>query len=130
MEKYRLEASSKSLKGRVICGAGSGYTASNVFSLEQVLDFLDEINLDFEERKIKTIPCFVKEGVIVGRASTSKYRAKTYDFEFSWSPRIGPIKSIDFYKSLVEYAKQLGDKLGQVRVYVEFGGKTTIFKSK
>ena len=128
MTKYIKEATRKNLKGRLICGAGSGYKPKKILTLQQILNFLEEINNHFESRKTKTIPCIVKEGVVIGRTSDSQYKAKIYDLEFSWSPRARPISKKEFLKILTEYAIRLQKKIGLKRVYIEFGGRTTIFK--
>jgi len=128
MRFYNQEARSLSLKGVITCGSKAGYDNGQEFSLEQTIGFLNGINEERSERKEITIPCIVREGTLVGRSTDSDYRERVYQLEFSWSPRSKAIPPETFRDALLSYADELGQRMGQQRMYVEFENETYVIK--
>ncbi len=128
MTFYNQEARGASLKGIITCGAQAGYDSEKEFSLEKTIKFLTEINQKRGERKDITIPCIVKEGTLIGRSGGSVYRERVYQLEFSWSPRNSTIPPETFRDALFSYADELGQRMEQQRMYVEFDGGTYVLK--
>src|SRR3989344_3329689 len=128
MAQYNREAIASSLTGSITCGSRCGYEGSKEFTLEETLDILDGINRNIGDTGLQPIPYIVREGVLVGRASTDIYREKVFTMDFSWSPRAPEMERNTFYETLIEYANILGTRMEQERVYVEFDGKTEVLK--
>lgn len=129
MRFYKQEARGATLKGIITCGAQAGYESGKEFSLEQTIGFINDINEDRNGRKEITLPCIVKEGTLIGRSGDSDYRERVYQLEFSWSPRYSAIPSETFRDALLSYADELGQRMEQQRMYVEFENETYVLKS-
>jgi hypothetical protein len=130
MMTYDREALSDSLKGRITCGSTKGYRFFQDISIEETVRIIGKIHDEITKKGLEAIPCIISEGRLVGRAETSKYFETVYHIEFSWSPRLIPIERDHFYQILVEYAQRIGDAMSQERIYLEFEGKTEVFKKR
>ncbi len=128
MADYNREAMAETLKGLVTCGARCGYDGSKEFTLEEIIDVLDDVNREIVDAGLQSIPCILREGVLIGRTSTENYHEKVYSMEFSWSPRAKLLERTTFYNTLIEYANRIGQKMKQERVYLEFDGQTEVLK--
>jgi len=51
-----------------------------------------------------------------------------YSFNFARSPRLPEISDEVFEKSIYGYAFRLGEKMGQEKVYLDYKGRTTVFR--
>ncbi len=122
------EAAGPSLKGRVICGSEVGYAGGRRFSLEEVITHLSEISGELALAGYPAIPFIITEGALFGRSESGSYQESVYTLNFSWSPRIPSPTPEEFSTALQAYAANLGSRLSQERVYVEFDGTTTILK--
>ncbi len=129
MRFYHQEARGPTLNGIITCGSQAGYESGQEFSLEQTIGFLNEINGKRSERRETTIPCIVKEGTLIGRSGDSDYRERVYQLEFSWSPRYTAIPKETFRDALLSYADELGQRMKQQRMYVEFEDETFVLKT-
>ncbi len=129
MKFYHQEARGPTLKGIITCGARAGYDGGQEFNLEQTIGFLNDINGERSGRREITIPCIVKEGTLIGRWSDSDYRERVYQLEFSWSPRYTAIPKETFRDALLSYADELGQRMEQQRMYVEFEDETFVLKT-
>ena len=125
---YEREAIAPSLKGIITCGSASGYENSENVSLEKLLFHIKEINEEFVAERKNIIPCIVRKGNLIGRASDSSYKETIYTIEFSYSPRLMQIQRDTFYETLIEYANRIGNRMQQERIYLEFDCKTEVLK--
>lgn len=130
MTQYVKEAVAISLKGSITCGSRCGYEGNKGLTLEETINILERVNREIADAGSQSIPCIVREGVLVGRTDTQNYREIVYTMEFSWSPRAKPMKRDTFYEKLLEYADKLGQAMEQERIYVEFDGKTEVLKKR
>jgi hypothetical protein len=128
MRNYDLEASGSSIKGAITCGSEEGYDGGRKFGLAQALGFLDEVNEELSTEGFSPIPCILTEGTLVGRSDSGLYRETVYTLSFSWSPRVPAPDRETFRNTLMEYADRIGSRMGQVRMYVEFEGETSVLK--
>ncbi|MBI2102239.1 hypothetical protein HYT55_00225 [Candidatus Woesearchaeota archaeon] len=128
MRFYQREARGATLKGIITCGARVGYEDGREFDLEETISVLNEINRERSESGAMTLPCIIKEGTLIGRSADSDYREQIYQLEFSWSPRYKEIPRDTFREALLAYADELGQRMEQQRMYVEFDGETTVLK--
>jgi hypothetical protein len=127
---YSSEIKSETLKGIVTLGSREGYDCKCEISLEQMLRFIHEANVEVQTADLPSIPCIVREGILIGRASETNYQEKVYSLEYLWSPRSKTLPKEQFYNTLIAYADCLGKKTKQNRVYVEFEGMTEILRHK
>ncbi len=129
--KYNLEARAKTLKGTVTVGSREGYSGKE-FEIDRVELELDNINVKLSGRGLRTIPCIITNGKLIGRSSggSAKYAERVYRLEFSWSPRSPKMGKKEFNSILMDYATGLGCRLKQERVYIEFDGKTSVLKAR
>ncbi len=128
MDNYRLEAEINTLKGTIICGSREGYSGNIEHSLEEVLSIIDEINVGRVQRRLPISNIMINEVMLIGRSGDAKYHEKVYKIELSWSPRAEPIKVDTFREVLHQYADELGVRLKQERVYLDFDGMTYAYK--
>jgi hypothetical protein len=126
---YRLEAMAETLKGIVTCGSREGYTGRS-FGLPRVEKSLDETNVEVARRGLTPLPCIITSGKLVGRSEDggARYTEGVYRLEFALSPRSKKMSKREFQSVLIAYAEGIGSKLKQERVYVEFGGKTSVIR--
>ncbi|MBI5002332.1 hypothetical protein HZC31_03035 [Candidatus Woesearchaeota archaeon] len=129
MTNYIPEAIGRTIHGIITVGSVAGYEKGRVFSFAETQDIVDKINNGFDNSVWVQIPCMIREEHLVGRTGGSGYREKLYRMTFAWSPRANPISSNSFFESLCEYAFRLGTELSQQRVYLDFDGKTSVFKT-
>ena len=128
MKQYQLEAEQPTLTAKVLCGAKKGYEGDVTFSKDEILSTLDGINQQRVRSGQRTIACIVTEGTLLGRATQSAYREEVYNLDFTWSARVEQIPPKEFYADVCEYVEAIGIKLGQERMYVQFQGRTSVYK--
>ena len=98
------------------------------FSKDDLLITLEGINEERVRVGQRTIACIVTEGTLLGRATESAYREEVYNLDFTWSARLEQISPDTFYNDVCEYAEAVGVQLEQERMYVQFQGRTSVYK--
>ena len=131
MGQYEREANANTLKGFITMGLRPGYRAgAAVLAPQDALGLLSDVNAEMSGSDMTPIPCKCTEGTLVMWSGGQEYREPVVTMEFSWSPRQEPMAPDAFERTLFEYADRLGGRLGQERVYVEFGGRTTVLRRR
>lgn len=128
MGRYHIESEGRVLSGKIICGSLVGYTGDKCYSLDDLVNFVDISNVTKPEN-LPVIPCILYEGKLVSRSGNQTYVEKVYELNFACSPRIEQPSKESFYRSLIDYAEQIGLNMEQERIYVEFEGKTVVLKN-
>lgn len=128
MASYIQEAIGKTSFAVVTLGAREGYEGSKEYSLDDLLNQIDNLNRLRGTSNLKTLNCIVSESNLIGRAGDSSYREKLYELKFSQSPRTEIIPDGSFFEIVKEYAFALGSSMKQQRVYVDFKDNTYVFK--
>ena len=129
MANYEVEAQGNIQNCVITCGARVGYEGDREVSLDEVIVILGAAHKEVAADNILIpIPCIVREGTLVGRSEGMDYTEKVYSFNFARSPRLPEISDEVFEKSIYGYAFRLGEKMGQEKVYLDYKGRTTVFR--
>jgi len=130
MNQFYSTAQMNSLKGTITCTPKIGPIE---YGLVAMLDVLDFANTEIANSKRKTLPCIVQEGTKVVRVSeTNNYHQKVYVLNFSTDPDPKgqlPMEKKTFYETLLSYANYIGKDMEQVRLYLDFDGKTELLET-
>ncbi len=122
--KYYLEAQRETQTGTIVIGARVGYKGPNTFTLEDVATNLNAINKQIGY----PLNALINPRELVGRSGDSSYRETVFEIDLSTSPRGRALPREKFLKALEFYVTELGSKMQQERVYLEYDGITRVYR--